>query len=130
MFVKKPGRGIRFCIDYQRLNAITKKDHYPIPLIKETLAQLENTKYFTKIDICQVFYWIKMSEDSEELTTFFIRFDAFKYLLMPFGLHNGLASCYHFINNTLFDFLHRFVQASLDDILIYSKTLKDHHLYI
>ena len=56
LFVKKPGGGIRFCVDYRRLNAITKKDQYPIPLIEETLAQLEGAKYFTKIDICQAFY--------------------------------------------------------------------------
>ena len=51
LFVKKPRGGIRFCVDYRRLNAITKKDRYPIPLIEETLAQLKGAKYFTKIDI-------------------------------------------------------------------------------
>ena len=56
LFVKKPKGGIRFCIDYRKLNAITKKDCYPIPLIEETLAQLEGAKYFTKIDIRQAFY--------------------------------------------------------------------------
>ena len=71
-----------------------------------------------------------MSEDSEELTTFLTRFGAFKYLVMPFGLCNGPASWQHLINNTLFDFLHRFVQAYLDDILIYSKTLKDHRSHV
>ena len=130
LFVKKPGGGIRFCVDYKRLNAITKKDRYPIPLIEETLAQLEGAKYFTKIDICQAFYRIRMSENSEELTTFLTRFGAFKYLVMPFGLYNGPASWQPLINNTLFDFLHRFVQTYLDDILIYSKTLKEHHFYI
>ena len=129
-FVKKPGGGIRFCIDYRRLNAITKKDRYPIPLIEETLAQLEGAKYFTKIDIRQAFYRIRMSEDSEELTTFLTRFGAFKYLVMPFGLCNGPASWQHLINDTLFDFLHRFVQAYLDNILIYSKTLKEHHSHV
>ena len=58
LFVKKPGGGIRFCVDYRRLNAITKKDCYLIPLIEEILAQLEGAKYFTKIDIHQAFYQI------------------------------------------------------------------------
>ena len=49
---------------------------------------------------------------------------------MPFGLCNGRTSWQHFINDTLFDFLHRFVQAYLDDILIYSKTLKEHHSHV
>ena len=70
-----------------------------------------------------------MSEDSEELTTFFTRFGTFKYLVMPFGFFNGLASRQHFINNTLFDFLYHFAQAYLDDILIYSKTLKNYRLH-
>ena len=130
LFVKKPGGGIQFCVDYRRLNAITKKDRYPIPLIEETLAQLEGAKYFTKIDIRQAFYQIRMFEDSEELITFLIRFGAFKYLIMPFGLCNSPASWQHLINDTLFDFLHCFVQAYLDDIFIYSKTLKEHHSHV
>ena len=89
LFIKKPRGEIRFCVNYKRLNTITKKDRYPIPLIKKTLAQLEGTKYFTKIDICQAFYQIRMSENSEEFTTFLTRFDIFKYLVMPFSLCNG-----------------------------------------
>ena len=130
LFVKKPGGEIRFCVDYRRLNTITKKDHYPIPLIEETLAQLEGAKYFTKIDICQAFYQIRMSEDSEEFTTFLTRFSVFKDFVISFGLCNGPASWQHLINDTLFDFLHRFAQAYLDDILIYSKTLKEHHSHV
>ena len=67
-----------------------------------------------------------MFENSEEFTTFLTRFSVFKYLVIPFGLFNGPASCQHLINDTLFDFLHCFVQAYLDNILIYSKTLQDH----
>ncbi len=71
-----------------------------------------------------------MSEDSEELTTFLTRFGAFKYLVMPFGLCNSPASSQHLINDTLFDFLHRFVQAYLNNIFIYSKTLKEHYSHV
>ncbi len=92
LFVKKSEERIRFFVDYRRLNAITKKNRYLIPLIEETLAQLKGAKYSTKIDICQAFYRIRMSEDSEELTTFLTRFGVFKYLVIPFGLCNGPAS--------------------------------------
>ena len=55
-FVKKPERRIQFYVDYRKLNTITKKDYYLIPLIEEILAQLKGAKYFIKIDIHQAFY--------------------------------------------------------------------------
>ena len=78
-FVKKLSRKIQFCIDYQKLNTIAKKEQYAIRLIEETLAQLKDTEYFTQIDIQQAFYQITMLKDLEALITFFIRFSAFKY---------------------------------------------------
>lgn len=74
------------------MNAINKKDGYCIALIKETLAQLKDAKFFNKIDICQIFYWIKILEYSEKLTTFFTRFGIFNYLLISFGLWNRPVS--------------------------------------
>ncbi len=71
-----------------------------------------------------------MSKDSKELTTFLTRFGVFKYLVMLFGLCNGLTSEQHLINNLLFDFLHCFVQIYLDDILIYSMMLKKYYSHI
>ena len=51
LFVKKKDGSLRFCINYRRLNIIFKKDRYPLPLIKETLARISKTKIFTKINI-------------------------------------------------------------------------------
>lgn len=73
------------------MNAITKKDQYPIVFIKEILAPLEGAKYFIDIDIQQTFCWIGMFEDSGKLTTFLTRFGTLKYLVMPFGLCNEHA---------------------------------------
>ena len=56
LFAKKPRGGWHFCVDYQKLNAITKKDKYPLPLIEETLARLARMKVFTKLDVQQAFY--------------------------------------------------------------------------
>ena len=78
MLAAKPGGGIRFCVDYRHLNELTKKDAYPIPLIKETLAQLKNAKVFTKIDICQTFHKLRMDVNLEDLTMFASQFGVFK----------------------------------------------------
>ena len=51
LFVRKANGGLRFCIDYRKLNAVTRKDRYPLPLIDETLAHLSKAKIFTKLDI-------------------------------------------------------------------------------
>jgi hypothetical protein len=52
LFVRKANGSLRFCIDYYKLNAITKKNRYPLLLIDETLACLAKAKIFTKLDIC------------------------------------------------------------------------------
>ena len=89
LFVKKPGGGLRFCIDFRKLNAITKKDQYPLPLIDETLGRLGRAKIFTKLDIRQAFHRIRIYPDSEELTTFRTRYGSYKCKVLPFGLTNG-----------------------------------------
>ena len=59
LFVKKEG-GLRFCMDYRGLNDITRKNRYPLPLIKETLSGISKARYFTKLNITAVFYKIRI----------------------------------------------------------------------
>jgi hypothetical protein len=56
LFVAKLNSSLHFCVDYRKLNSLTKKDQHPLPLINETLAQIANAKIFTKLDIRQAFY--------------------------------------------------------------------------
>jgi hypothetical protein len=56
LFVKKPNRGLQFCVNYYKLNALTCKDQYLLPLINEMLARLSQAKIFTKLDIHQAFH--------------------------------------------------------------------------
>jgi Reverse transcriptase (RNA-dependent DNA polymerase) len=92
LFVKKSDGSLRFCIDYRKLNNLTRKDQYPLPLIEETLARLSKARIFTKLDIRQAFHRIRIDPDSEELTTFRTRYGAYKCKVMPFGLTNGPAT--------------------------------------
>jgi hypothetical protein len=119
LFVKKPSGGLRFYIDYRKLNALTRKDRYPLPLIDETLARISGAKIFTKLDIRQAFYRIRIYPDSEDLTTFCTRYRAYKYKVLPFGLINGPATYQRYINDVLFDYLDDFCTTYLDNILIY-----------
>jgi hypothetical protein len=77
LFVRKANGSLRFCINYRKLNAITKKNRYFLLLINETLARLAKAKIFTKLDICQAFYYICIVPESEELTAFRTRYSLF-----------------------------------------------------
>ncbi|KAG0156085.1 hypothetical protein PDIDSM_3261 [Penicillium digitatum] len=126
LFVKKPGGGLRFCVDYRAPNAITVKDRYPLPLTKETLNNLKGMKFFTKIDIISAFNNLRIAKGQEYLTAFRTRLGLFESLVMPFGLTGAPASFQRFINDTLREYLDCFCTAYLDDILIYSRTRAEH----
>ena len=131
LFVRKPGGGLRFCVDYRKLNSITKKDPYPLPLIEETLSQISEAKVLTKLDIRHAFNRIRMAtEEDEDLTTFRTRFGAYKYKVMPFGLCNGPATFQRHINKVLWDCLGKYVVVYMDDILIYSRDEQEHELQV
>jgi hypothetical protein len=89
LFAKKPGGGLRFCIDYCTLNTITIKNCYPLPLIQEILAQLSKAKIYTKLDIIVVFNRIYITEGQEYLTAFNIRYGLYETLVILFGLSNA-----------------------------------------
>ncbi|EEP81228.1 predicted protein [Uncinocarpus reesii 1704] len=63
------GAKLCFCVNFHKLNAISKYDQYLFLLIDELMDQLNEAKYFTKLNICQEFHRIHMSEESEDLTS-------------------------------------------------------------
>lgn len=126
LFVKKPGGGLRFCVDYRALNNITVKDRYPLPLVKETLNNLAGMRYFSKIDIVSAFNNLRIRKGEEYLTAFRTRFGLFESLVMPFGLTGAPATFQRYINDALREYLDVFCTAYLDDILIYSRSRTEH----
>ena len=65
LFIKKPKRGLRFCINYRGLNRVIKKDRYPLPLIYETLRNINKAKWFTKLNIIATFYKLRILKGDE-----------------------------------------------------------------
>jgi len=78
LFVKKANGLLRFCVDFRKLNNLTCKDRYPLPLIDKTIARLAKAKVYTKLDIRQAFYKIRIDLNSKELTTFYTRYKSYK----------------------------------------------------
>lgn len=131
LFARKPGGGLRLCIDYRALNAITKKDRYPLPLIRETLNNLSKAKWFTKLDVIAAFHKIRVAEGDEWKTAFRTRFGLFEWLVTPFGMANSPSTFQRYINWTLREYLDEFCSAYLDDVLIYTDgSLQQHQEHV
>ncbi len=130
LFVEKKDDSLRFCVNYRKLNALIKQDHYSLLLIDETFAHIQESKYLTRLNIIVMFNKLCMHSDSEDLTIFIIFFNLYKYHVMLFKLINESTFYQHYMNNVLFKYLHQFCQIYLNDIIIYSKILKKHKQHV
>ncbi len=130
LFIEKKDDSLRFCVNYRKLNALIKRNCYFLSLIDETFACIQDSKYLTWLNIIIVFNKLHMHSSSEDLTIFIISFDFYKYHVMSFELINDLTFYQHYMNDVLFDYLYQFCQIYLDDIIIYSKTLKKHKQHV
>jgi hypothetical protein len=130
LFVAKPNSSLRFCIDYCKLNSLTKKDQHLLLLINKTLVWITNVKIFIKLNICQAFYHIHIDVASKELITFQTRYNTYKYQVLLFSLTNGLIMYQKYINKVLFNYLDDFCIIYLNNILIYSDNVLKYKHYI
>ena len=115
-FVKKKDHTLRPCIDFRGLNQITIKNKYPLPLISSAFEPLEGAKYFTKLDLRNAYYLVRIRKGDEWKTAFKTPMGHWEYLVMPFGLTNAPSVFQALVNDVLRDMLNRFVFVYIDDI--------------
>ncbi len=130
LFALKVNDDLRFCIDYRKLNVITKRNRYSLSLIDEMIDKIVGCKHLTRLNIIFAFNKLRMHLDSENYTIFIIALKAYKSKVLSFELTNDSTSFQQYMNNVLWDFLNDFCQAYLDDILIYSKIQKKHRQHV
>jgi len=122
---KKDGT-VRFCVDYRKLNDVTKSDVYPLPRCDDLLASLHGMKYFTAIDLESGFWQINMAGKDAEKTAFVTTFGAWEYVKMPFGLKNAPATFQRTMDAVLAGLKWQCCLVYIDDILIFSKEKSEH----
>ncbi len=101
VIVVKKDESLRYCVDYRKLNKITKTDAYPLPRINDLLEQFRKAKWLTTFDLVSRYQQVKMNEKDIEKTAFIIQFRLFQFNVMPFGLKNALALFQRMINHIL-----------------------------
>ncbi|WVZ72024.1 hypothetical protein U9M48_020544 [Paspalum notatum var. saurae] len=128
LFTKKDGSW-RMCIDYRGLNAVTIKNKYPLPRIDELFERLKGARVFSKIDLQSGYNQIPVREEDIEKTAFATMYGHYEFRVMSFGLTNAPPYFMETMNNMLHKF-DQFVVVFIDDILIFSKTEKEHKQHL
>lgn len=127
LLVPKKDGSYRFCVDYRKLNKITKKDAYPLPFISTILDKLRNARYLSSLDIKSAYWQVPVEKSSREYTAFTIPGRGlFHFKRMPFGLTNSPATWQRLIDCVLGPELEPNVFVYLDDIIVVTETFNQH----
>ncbi len=130
LFTLKANEDFRFCMNYQKLNVIFKRNRYSLLLIDEIIEKIMSCKHLMRLNIISMFNKLWMHFDSKNYITFITALEAYKYKILLFKLTNESISFQQYMNDVLWNFLNDFCQVYLDDILIYSKTKKKHRDHV
>ena len=125
VLVRKKNGELRFCVDYRRLNAVTRKDVFPLPRFDDLLDQLKGKRIFSTLDAKSGYWQILMGPSSREKTAFIMHSGLYEFNVMPFGLCNAPATFQRLVQRVLMG-LESFCSVYIDDILVFSANPEEH----
>ncbi|CAN6700865.1 unnamed protein product [Malus baccata var. baccata] len=119
--------GWRVCIDYRKLNAMTRKDHFLLPFLDQMLERLAGYQFYCFLDGYSRYNQIVIAPKDQEKTTFTCPFGTFAYRRMPFGLCNAPATFQRCMVSIFSDYVEKIIEIFMDDFSVFGNSF-DHCL--
>ena len=116
----------RLCIDYRKINAMTKADSFPLPIIQDAIDCLGSAKHFSIIDLRSAFLQLPLRPEDQEKTAFVTKQGLFEFTVLPFGLKNSPSVFQRLMSDVLAELLGKTCMVFLDDIIVFSTTWEEH----
>ena len=119
VLVTKKDGSTRFCVDYRRLNARTKKDAFPLPRIDDSLNSLSGQAWFSTLDLASGYWQVRLSENAKPKMAFATHSGLFQFAVMSFGLCNAPATFERLMSQVMRGLHWKRCLVYIDDILVF-----------
>nr|KAG5699813.1 hypothetical protein BaRGS_013533 [Batillaria attramentaria] len=126
VLIRKKDGSVRWCLDFRKLNEVTLKDAFPLPLISECLDTLSGNTYMSTLDMAAGYWQLEIHPEDRHKTAFLTKYGLFEFVRMPFGLCNAPSTFQRAINLVLRGLTWKTVLAFLDDVLVLGRDFEDH----
>ena len=126
VLVKKSNGKIRPCVDYRKLNEVTRKDAYPLPLIQDCLDSVAGAKFFSTFDLTSGYHQVPVRKEDIHKTAFCTKYGLFEFNVMPFGVTNGPATFQRVMELALQGLNWLTCLIYLDDVIVHAETFEEH----
>ena len=117
---------MRLCVDYRKLNEVTKKDRYPLPIMEDLFDALAGAQVFSSLDLASGYWQVEVAEEDREKTAFVVPNGLYEFQTMPFGLSNAPATFQRLMAEVLKDLIPQRCLVYMDDVIVHGKNEKDH----
>lgn len=126
VLVQKKDGTLRLCVDYRKVNAVTKIDSYPLPTIDTMLQSLRGKKWFSTLDLASGYWQISLSQEAKEKSAFTTTEGLYQFRVLPFGLASSPAVFQRLMHVVLGPLLGEEIFCYLDDILVATSSVERH----
>ncbi|XP_071917979.1 uncharacterized protein [Coffea arabica] len=114
--------GWRVCIDYRKLNTVTRKDHFPLPFLDQLLERIAGYEFYCFLDGFSGYNQIAIAPEDQEKTTFTCPYGTFAFRRMPFGLCNAPATFQRCMMAIFSDYIEKIMEIFMDDFSVYGSS--------
>lgn len=125
IIVEAPGKDPRPCIDYRKLNAVTKDQVFPIPNIDERIEKVSAARYISTLDLVRGYWQVPLSERAQRYATFVTPFGTFAPTVLSFGLKNA-PFCFSSLMSRVLRGMDDYAVPYLDDVAVFSNSWEEH----